>query len=290
MTLVELLPSLGGLARARLEDGRWPADAHVSPTGDVVVGGVALAGLAGAFGTPVHVVSEQEVRRVSGAYARVLPRVVVSPAELPWPDVLRWCAEEGLVVADAPGLRGHGLRYRLSGDVPAAERCARDVVRLVARLRHEHGVELDEVVVEVVAGEAGAFDLTGLATRLRVAVNGEALTHRVPPPRLTVEPGRSLLVRAVVGVGRVRSVRAGAVEVDGPVGPVMRVLARPSSAVARDHAVVGPFGEATRVSLPADVRAGDLLAVPCAGGRPRAPLFAVAGGERRLLPKTTAGR
>jgi hypothetical protein len=155
----------------------------------------------------VHVLSEHEVRRSCRAYVDVLPgaRVVCSPVELPWPEVLGWCAEEGLVVAE-PGLRGRGLRYRMSGDVPSTEACARDVVRAIVRLRRDHGVELDELAVVITADAPAAFDLTGLATRLRVAINGESSTHGITPPRLTVEPGRSLVVRAVVGVCRVRSV------------------------------------------------------------------------------------
>lgn len=287
MTLVELIPSLRGITRARLEDDRWPADTAAADTGHVGVGGVDLAGLAGTFGTPVHVLSEHEVRRSCRAYLEALPgaRVVCSAAELPWPDVLGWCAEEGLAVVAEPGLRGRGLRYRMSGDVPSTEACARDVVRAVARLRRDHGVELDELAIVITADAPAAFDLTGLATRLRVAVNGESLTAGVTPPRLTVEPGRSLVVRAVVGVCRVRSVESGVVSVDGAPGPVMRVIGRVTTAPTGVHRVLGPGGAEAEASLPDDVGAGDLLAVPHSGGRPRAPLFAVAGGERRLLER-----
>jgi hypothetical protein len=286
VTLVELIPSLRGITRARLEDDRWPADTVVADTGHVGVGGVDLAGLAGTFGTPVHVLSEHEVRRSCQAYVDVLPgaRVVCSPVELPWPEVLGWCAEEGLVVAE-PGLRGRGLRYRMSGDVPSTEACARDVVRAIARLRRDHGVELDELAVEITADAPAAFDLTGLATRLRVAINGESSTRGVTPPRLTVEPGRSLVVRAVVGVCRVRSVCCGVVSVDGPPGPIVRVIGRVPTASTGVRRVVGLSGEASEASLPEDVRVGDLVAVPYSGGRPHAPLFAVADGVRRLVER-----
>lgn len=104
----------------------------------------------------------------------------------------------------------------------------------------------------------------------------------------TAEAGNQTCGGVWVAVASAAVAESGAVEVDGPVGPVMRVPARPSPPAARDHAVVGPVGEASRVSLPVDVRAGDLPAVPCAGDRPLAPLFAVVGGERRLLPRATA--
>jgi diaminopimelate decarboxylase len=286
VTLVELLPSLSGIARARLEDHRWPADTVVDVAGEVVVGGVGLAGLAGTFGTPVHVLSEHEVRRSCRAYVDLLPgaRVVCSPVELPWPEVLGWCAEEGLLVAE-PGLRGRGLRYPMSGDVPSTEACTRDVVRAIARLRRDHGVELDELAVEITADAPAAFDLTGLATRLRVAINGESLSHGITPPSLTVEPGRSLVVRAVVGVCRVRSVERGVVSVDGPPGSIMRVIGRVPTASTGVRRVVGPSGESAEASVPEDVSVEDLLAVPYSGGRPHAPLFAVADGVRRLVDR-----
>ncbi|KAB2390303.1 hypothetical protein F9B16_00220 [Actinomadura montaniterrae] len=100
----------------------------------------------------------------------------------------------------------------------------------------------------------------------RAAVGAACRERRLPVPRITVEPGRAIVARAGVTVYRVVSVKHGA---SGDV-------------LVHD------------VPLPADVRAGDLLAVPCTGAYHhsmasnydlvrRPPVVAVRDGRVRVL-------
>lgn len=114
----------------------------------------------------------------------------------------------------------------------------------------------------------------------------ECSRHGIPRPRLTVEPGRAIVGRAGVTVYRVAVVkRVGdgrrIVAMDGGMSdnprpalygaqyPV-RLIGRRVDAPLRPATVVGRHCEsgdllAEDVSLPDDVHAGDLLAVPCSG-------------------------
>ncbi|MYT24750.1 diaminopimelate decarboxylase, partial [Streptomyces sp. SID7760] len=136
----------------------------------------------------------------------------------------------------------------------------------------------------------------------------------LPVPRLAIEPGRAIAGPAGIALYRVLAVkRTGErvfVAVDGGMSdnprPALygvryapRLIGRPSTAGPCTATVVGRHCEAgdvlaADVELPADVRPGDLLAVPVAGayqlsmasgynlvGRP--PVVAVGGGAARLL-------
>lgn len=165
-------------------------------------------------------------------------------------------------------------------------------------------------------------DLTGFAGRIRAAVRGACASLRLPVPRLTFEPGRAIISRAMVTLYRVVSIKQVAglrtfVAVDGGMsdnprpalyGARYSVRAASRPMIARQLAtVVGRHCEAgdvlaTDVALPAGTRPGDLLAVACTGaynhsmasnynlvGRP--PVVAVRDGAARLLVRrgTTSG-
>ena len=133
-------------------------------------------------------------------------------------------------------------------------------------------------------------------------------------PRLTLEPGRAIVNRAMVTIYRVLTVKRTAggrvfVAVDGGMSDNPRPelyaarysvhAVRPSSAPLETVTVAGRHCEAgdvlaADVLLPADIRPGDLLAVPGTGaythsmasnynlvGRP--PVVAVRDGAARLL-------
>ncbi len=134
-------------------------------------------------------------------------------------------------------------------------------------------------------------------------------------PRLTVEPGRAIVARAGVAIYHVVAVKRAAsgrrmVAIDGGMSDNPRpalygahysvvLLGRKADAAQEPMTVVGRHCEAgdilaENVPLPADVRPGDLVAVPAAGayhfplasnynlvGRP--PLIAVRGGDARVL-------
>ena len=76
----------------------WPVTTRPRPGGDISVGGVSLTGLAGGFGTPLHVLDEEDVRRRCREF-----RAAFSGAEVAYAGkaflcraMARWTAEEGL--------------------------------------------------------------------------------------------------------------------------------------------------------------------------------------------------
>ncbi|GAB3582377.1 diaminopimelate decarboxylase [Amycolatopsis endophytica] len=217
-----------------------------------------------------------------------------------------------------PGLRAAGLHCHLGSQVrgtSAYEEAARRMVGLLAQVRDRHGVTLDQLdlgggfTVPYRPGE-GAFDLTGAARRVLGTLRRECDRHRLPVPRLVLEPGRWLVATAGITLYRVAAVKGGFVAVDGGMSdnprPALygarytaRLVGRHTKAPRRPVTIAGRHCEAgdllaEDVPLPADVRAGDLLAVPVSGayhhalasnynlvGRP--PLIAVADGAARVL-------
>ncbi|HEY7045966.1 MAG TPA: hypothetical protein VH373_02005 [Jatrophihabitantaceae bacterium] len=138
--------------------------------------------------------------------------------------------------------------------------------------------------------------------------------HRLPVPRLTVEPGRAIAGPSGITVYRVLAVKHTPtrtwVAVDGGLSdnprPALygarytaRLLGRRSPRADEHVTVVGQHCEAGDLLiedalLPGDVRYGDLLAVPSTGAyhqsmasnynlTPRPPLIGVAEGRSRLL-------
>jgi len=195
-------------------------------------------------------------------------------------------------VLSHPNLELTGLHCHIGSQVrrvASFELAARRMVDLIAGLRRDHGVTIHEL--DLGGGfavpylpEDDPFDLTGYATRLRVALHYECQSHGVPVPKLIIEPGRSIVATAGVTVYRVVTVKRGPttfVAVDGGLSDnprpslygarySVRLIGRTSPARRTPMTVVGRHCEAgdvvaTDVPLPADIHAGDLLAVPCTG-------------------------
>ena len=195
----------------------------------------------------------------------------------------------------------------------------RRMVRLIVDVHARYGVTIGTLdlgggfAVPYLAGE-DSFDVDGLAMRLRGALNFECATGRVPVPRLIIEPGRAIAATAGVTLYRVAAVKRGTrrtfVAVDGGMSDnprpalygaryTVRLIARHSNAPRRVCTVVGRHCEAgdviaDDVPLPADIHAGDLIAVPVTGayhyamasnynmvGRP--PVVGVRDGRTTLL-------
>lgn len=220
-----------------------------------------------------------------------------------------------------PSLRLVGLHCHIGSQVvrvASFEEAARRMVGLLASIRAEHGLVLGQLdlggghAIPYLSGET-EFDLAGFASRVRSAVNYECGRYRLPIPALTIEPGRSIVGTAGVTLYRVIVVKRGVrtfVAVDGGMSDnprpalygaryTVRMVGRSSSAPLSPVTVVGRHCEsgdvlASDIRLPADIAAGDLLAVPCTGayhhslssnynaiGRP--PLVAVRDGVARVL-------
>ncbi|MFD7641948.1 diaminopimelate decarboxylase [Kitasatospora sp. NPDC059795] len=222
-----------------------------------------------------------------------------------------------------PGLRLAGLHCHLGSQItdtgPYLAALDR-LVELFALIRDRHGVELPELDlggghgVRYLPGDP-ELDPVAFAAAITAHLAARCAELGLAEPKLTVEPGRAIAAPAAVAVYRVLSVKHTAdgrsfAAVDGGMSDnprpalygsayTVRALGRPDTAPTRPFDVVGCHCEAGDVlardaPLPADLRPGDLLAVPAAGayqlsmastynhvGRPA--VAAVRDGRLRLL-------
>ncbi|WP_036372931.1 diaminopimelate decarboxylase [Micromonospora sp. ATCC 39149] len=205
-------------------------------------------------------------------------------------------------------------------DASGFEVSARRVIALQAQIRDARGVELPELDL------GGGFGIAyttqddpaapqDLAKRLRKIVDGECAAERLAVPRLSIEPGRAIVGPAVFTlyeVGTVKNVDGirTYVSVDGGMSDNIRtalydasysatLASRASAAEPLLARVVGKHCESGDIVvkdefLPADVQAGDLVAVPGTGAYcrsmasnynhvPRPAVVAVCDGQARLI-------
>ncbi|MET9402832.1 diaminopimelate decarboxylase [Kitasatospora sp. NPDC002965] len=222
-----------------------------------------------------------------------------------------------------PGLDLAGLHCHLGSQITEVEpylAAVDTVVRFLAGVRARHGVELPELDlggghgIRYLPGD-DELDPADFADRVTARLAARCAESGLAVPRLVVEPGRAIVGPAGVAVYRVLSVKHTAdgrvfAAVDGGMSDnprpslygspyTVRLVGRPSDAPPARADVVGRHCEAGDVlvrdaRLPADLRAGDLLAVPAAGayqlsmasgynlvGRPA--VAAVRDGRARLL-------
>jgi diaminopimelate decarboxylase len=201
------------------------------------------------------------------------------------------------VVAD-PGLELLGLHSHIGSqifDTSGFEVAARRVLALHAQIGSELAVTMPEL--DLGGGFGIAYttqddpsDPAQLATEMSKIVENECRALRIPEPRLSIEPGRAIVGPAmctVYSVGTVKRVELDGgtvrtyVSVDGGMSDNIRtalydadysctIASRASSAPAALARVVGKHCEAGDIVvqdefLPADIRPGDLLAVPSTG-------------------------
>ena len=221
-------------------------------------------------------------------------------------------------VLDLRGLHSH-IGSQIF-DTSGFEVAARRVLELQAQIRDARGVELEELDL------GGGFGIAyttqddpstaaDLAKRINKIVESECELNTLRMPRLSVEPGRAIVGPAVLTlyeVGTVKDVDGirTYVSVDGGMSDNIRtalydasysatVAGRRSDAEPMLARVVGKHCESGDIVvkdefLPADVRPGDILAVPGTGAYcrsmasnynhvPRPPVVAVRDGASRVI-------
>jgi len=232
-----------------------------------------------------------------------------------------------LRVLDHPELHLLGIHSHIGSQILDASGfavAAQRVLALRAELAERTGVLVDEVDlgggygIAYLPGDV-ALDPDRIAKEVAQAVADAARELGTPLPRLSIEPGRAVVGQAgltLYTVGTVKPVRLDDgrvrtyVSVDGGMSDNIRpalygaqyhaeVVSRVSDAEPVLARVVGKHCESGdivvhEVTLPGDVRAGDLLAVAATGayGRSmasnynlltRPPVVAVTAGESRVL-------
>ncbi|WP_280235776.1 diaminopimelate decarboxylase [Nocardia cyriacigeorgica] len=229
-----------------------------------------------------------------------------------------------------PNLQLVGLHCHLGSQIYNPDYYGEAVRRLIGEMswvRHEYDhilTELDLGGGHAVAYRSGdaELNLAELADIIDDALDAACARHRFPRPAIAMEPGRAIVARAGVTLYRVLSVKhidggRTFVTVDGGMNDNPRVAlygAGYEVVVAGRHprgpqmtaTVAGRYCEAgdivaTDIRLPADLRPGEVLAVPCTGayhhslassynsvGRP--PIVAVRDGRVHELVRreTTA--
>jgi diaminopimelate decarboxylase len=213
-----------------------------------------------------------------------------------------------------PSLELAGVHCHLGSQITTLDSFAEAARRLVAFMAGLGGLpELNlggGHAVPYRPGDQG-LDIGAFAERVTGVVEQECAAHGIPVPRLTVEPGRAIAGPAGVTLYRVLTVKRGArtfVVVDGGMSDNPRPAlygsryhveraGTPAAAATERMTVAGRHCEAGDVivpdaRLPADIRPGDLLAVPCTGAYhhamasnynhlARPPVIAVRDGRAR---------
>jgi diaminopimelate decarboxylase len=226
-------------------------------------------------------------------------------------------------VLAAPSLDLAGLHSHIGSqiyDTAGFDVAAHRVLELAARIRDEHGVQIDELDLGGGFGiayvpEDDPADIKVVAQGLQEIVRVQCAAAGLPMPRLTVEPGR-----AIVGPGTITLYEVGTIKdvdglrsyvsVDGGMSDNIRtalygaeytcaLASRESAAPPMLSRLVGRHCESGDIVvrdayLPADLAPGDLVAVAATGAYcrsmasnynhiPRPPVVAVRDGTSRVL-------
>ncbi|MFB8282760.1 diaminopimelate decarboxylase family protein [Nocardia colli] len=212
-------------------------------------------------------------------------------------------------VLDTPMLELIGLHCHLGSQIYNPDHYGEAIRRMVAEMalvRHDHDRILTDL--DLGGGHAIAYrngdaemNLAELSAIIEDALDAACARQHFPRPNIALEPGRGIVARAGVTLYRVLSVKhsdGGHVSVvidsetrtrTGSFAGVM-VADRRATGSLVSATVAGRAGDvilATDARLPADLRPGELLAVPCTGayqhGSPRTRVIAVREGHYAQL-------
>lgn len=226
-------------------------------------------------------------------------------------------------VLGAPALQLVGLHAHIGSqifDTAGFGLAAHRMVGLLAAVRDEHGLELAELDLGGGLGIAytsadAPLPIEEVAEKLHWLVEKECEAAGLAVPRIAVEPGRAIAGPTTITLYEVGTVKElpglrTYVSVDGGMSDNIRtalygahytaaLVSRASDAPLRPVTITGKHCESGDivvhdVPLPADLRAGDLLAVPASGAYhrsmasnynhvPRPPVIAVRDGEAHVI-------
>ncbi|MCW0215738.1 MAG: diaminopimelate decarboxylase [Pseudonocardia sp.] len=279
--------------------GNVKTDADLRAAGDAGVGRIVIDSFDEIARIAEHARGVQDVmiRVTPGVDAHTLPGLTTGTVNqqfgLPFPDAAIAAKEIGT----HPQLRLVGLHCHLGSQITSTAPYV-DALHRVVGFAAEQDIDLR--VLDMGGGHAvdirgdahdgpATLDPKNLARDVLRALHGACAYHRIPVPRLVVEPGRAIVARAGVTLYRVWAVKhigdTTFVAVDGGMSdnprpalygaryPVRRI-GKPVRAPLSPMTVVGRHCESTDriaegVPLPADIAAGDLVAVPCTGAYTR---------------------
>ena len=160
MTLFELHPSLRHGLNPQLDRAIWPLSAVVDERGRLCVGGVPATELAAEFGTPTHVVDEEDFRTRIRGYRAAFPDVelVYAGMALLSTAVAGWAAAEGAGVAVCSGGE---LATVLAAGVPASRIILHGNAKTPGELHDAAAAGVGRVVID------SPSEVALLAARLR---------------------------------------------------------------------------------------------------------------------------
>ena len=147
MTLFELHPPSRHGLNAHLDRAIWPLSTYVDERGRLCVGGVPATEIATEFGTPTHVVDEEDFRTRIRAYRAALPDVelVYAGMALLSTAVAGWAADEGVGVAVCSGGE---LATVLAGGMPASRIILHGNAKTAGELHDAAAAGVGRVVID----------------------------------------------------------------------------------------------------------------------------------------------
>ncbi|PXX59704.1 diaminopimelate decarboxylase [Nocardia tenerifensis] len=272
------------------------ANAVARQVGRIVVGSPAEIDLLAAVATR----PQRVLLRVSPGIEHDLPHGV--PVGFPLGDATATAIAR---VLGAPMLELTGLHCHLGSQIYNPDHYGEAIRRMVAEMaqaRHDHDCLLTDL--DLGGGHAIAYrtgdaemNLAELSAIIEDALDAACARQHFPRPRVVLEPGRGIVARAGVTLYRVLSVKHGdggsvCVVIDSATGTFAGAVVanRRAGGPLVTATVAGRAGDvilATDVRLPADLRPGELLAVPCSGAyqhaSPRTRVIAVREGHYAQL-------